>query len=210
MKFNEFSAKTDIFTSKPLGGMPSQFKLVPKLRLKFNEETIKQRNPKVAAVLALCFPNKNNETCFLLTERASYKGTHSAQISFPGGKKEQSDINLEYTSLRETEEEIGISKNDVKIVRQLSDTYIPPSNFMVTPFLGLIENTPNFKPNYEVEKTIVIKLSDLLDDKNIANVVMNTSYMKNIEVPCFKLNNHIVWGATAMILSEIKDLVKPA
>ncbi len=208
MDFNNFTDKIDTFKLKELGGQKSQFKLVPKLRLDFSEDKIKKSNPKIAAVLALFYPDENNQTRFLLTERASYKGTHSAQISFPGGKTDISDINIKNTALREANEEVGILQNSIKIIRELSPTYIPPSNFMVTPFFGVLNEKPTFKINYEVANTIEVLLEDLLNDKNISSKIMNTSYMKNIEVPCFKLNNYVVWGATAMILSEIKDLIK--
>jgi len=208
MKFNDFTAKTDIFTTKPLGGKASQFKMVPKLRLDFPDELIKQRNPKSAGVLALFFPDDNNNTHFLLTERASYKGTHSAQISFPGGKKEENDKDLQETALRESEEEIGIQRDNVKVIRRLTKTYIPPSNFLVSPFLAYSNTKPNFKTNYEVANTIIVNIDDLLNDNNLTSEIKNTSYMNAIEVPCFKLNNYTVWGATAMILSEIKDLMK--
>jgi len=208
MKFTDFTANTDIFTTKTLGGISSQFKLVPELRLKFSDVDIKKRNPKSAAVLALFFPDEFGETNFLLTQRANYKGTHSAQISFPGGKKDEIDIDLNTTALREAEEEVGIIKNEIITLRKLTETYIPPSNFMVTPFLAYTNQTPVFKPNYEVAELIIVKLSDLLNQNNISSIKIDTSYMKNMEVPCFKLNNYIVWGATAMILSEIKDLLK--
>lgn len=208
MDFNHFTDKVDTFKLKELGGQKAQFKLVPKIRLEFSNEKIKSSNPTKAAVLALFYPDEQNQTRFLLTQRASYKGTHSAQISFPGGKTNQSDLNLKNTALRETNEEIGIAENAVKIIRELTTTYIPPSNFIVSPFLGILEQTPIFKTNYEVASTIEVLLDDLLNDQNISSKIMSTSYMKDIEVPCFKLNDYVVWGATAMILSEIKDLIK--
>ena len=208
MNFTNFTAKTDIFAAKKLTGKFSQFKFAPKLRLNISDEDIEKRTPRLAAVLALFFPDQNNETRFLLTERASYNGTHSAQISFPGGKKDLIDLNLQQTAIRETEEEVGVLKTEIQIIKQLSDTYIPPSNFMVTPFLAYTNQTPIFKPNYEVANIIAIKLEDLLNDNNTTAMKMDTSYMKNIEVPCFKFKETIVWGATAMILSEIKDLIK--
>jgi len=208
MHFDDFTDKIDSFKTKKLGGRESQFKLVPKIRLQISDEIIKQKTPKLAAVLALIYPDKHQQTKILLTERASYKGTHSAQISFPGGKKDTSDLNLQQTALREAFEEVGITKTNIAIVRQLTETYIPPSNFMVTPFLGISTNNIQFKPNYEVEKIIEVNIDDLLHDKNITSVIKNTSYMENLKVPCFKLNGYEVWGATAMILSEIKDLIK--
>lgn len=208
MNFIDFTDKSTHFITKKLGGQASQFKMVPKLRLQFSEKDIKNNNPKKAAVLALFYPDENNQTRFLLTKRASYKGTHSSQISFPGGKLDMADSNLTATALRETQEEVGVTSNTIKIIQPLSKTYIPPSNFLVSPYIGLLPQKPIFKTNYEVDTLIEVLLADLLDDSNISSEILNTSYMKNIEVPCFKLNNYTVWGATAMILSEIKDLIK--
>lgn len=204
MNFTDFSAKIDQYSTAKLGGRESQFKLVPELRVKISDEKIKTRNPRKAAVMALFYPDKQNNTRFLLTQRASYNGTHSAQISFAGGKSEENET-AEQTAKRETFEEVGV--DNIKVVRKLSETYIPPSNFLVTPFLGIVNNQPLFTPNEEVEEIIEVLVSDLLSDNNLSSVELETSYMKKIEVPCFKLNNHIVWGATAMILSEIKDLL---
>ena len=208
MQFSEFIAKIDHYKKTPLGGLKAQFMLAPELRKQYDENKIKVQNPRKAAVLALFYPNENNETCFLLTERATYKGTHSAQISFPGGKADKTDKNLQETALREAFEEVGIDKKDIKIIREITDVYIPPSNFLATPFIGVCNYQPKFKTNYEVEKLFSVLLSDLLNNANLTTRKMNTSYMKSIEVPCFLLNNSIVWGATAMMLSEIKELFK--
>ena len=208
MNFNEFKNKIAYLKVHELGGLKTQFKLAPKMRLKYDAATNRASNPRKAAVLALFYPNDQQKMCFLLTQRASYKGTHSAQISFPGGKRDSIDTNLQATALRETFEEVGVPEKTVKIIRELTDVFIPPSNFLATPFLGLIDKKPSFNLNYEVDKTIEVLLTDLLDETSISNVTVNTSYMNNIEVPCFKFNNYIVWGATAMMLSEIKELFK--
>ncbi|MCF2873874.1 MULTISPECIES: NUDIX hydrolase [unclassified Tenacibaculum] len=208
MVFSDFINQIEELQNKPLGGLTSQFKLAPKLRTQFSQELIDSKNPRKAAVLALFYPDDNNQTRFLLTERASYNGTHSAQVSFPGGKIEKNDKNLQETALRETFEEVGIASKTIRVIRQLSDSYIPPSNFLVTPFLGLLSEKPKFTPNNEVANLIEVLTSDLLNDDNLTSKEMETSYMKNIDVPCFKLNDYIVWGATAMMLSEIKDLLK--
>ena len=208
MDFNSFLTHISGLTNVPLGGMNSQFKMAPAIRKNFDLKSFIKPNAKSAATLALFYPNKKNETCFLLTQRAIYDGTHSAQISFPGGKTEKNDLNLEFTALRETFEETAVVMNDISIYRELTKTYIPPSNFWVTPFMGIIEYRPNFTANNEVSAFIEVRLKDILDDSSIIIKNMSTSYMKNVDVPCFKLNDYIVWGATAMILSEIKDLLK--
>lgn len=205
MNFNEFKNKLNI---SKLGGVAAQSKLSPKVRLQLSETEIKKNNPKKAAVLALFYPNKNNETCFLLTKRATYKGTHSAQISLPGGKVEKQDKNLKETALRETFEEVGVRISVITITKQLTDVYIPPSNFLVTPFVGVTSCKPVFTLNDEVALEIEVLLSDLLDDAKQTHTIMNTSYMNAVEVPCFIFKEHVVWGATAMMLSEIKELLK--
>jgi 8-oxo-dGTP pyrophosphatase MutT (NUDIX family) len=173
-----------------------------------NLESIQKENPKKAAVLALFYPDRSNLTNFLLILRASYDGTHASQVGFPGGKFESEDGNLEFTALRETSEEVGIPIEEIKLVRKITDTYIPPSNFMVSPYVGISYKRPVFRTNHEVEELIEVPLQDLLNEESVSIRNLTTSYMQNIDVPCFHLNNRIVWGATAMMLSEIKDLIK--
>ncbi len=208
MKFNTFLNCLNSLKQQQLGGRSSQFKLAPALRIKFSEEKIETLNPRSAAVLALFYPDKEQNTRFLLTKRASYNGAHSAQISFPGGKLEKKDINLQETAIRETFEEVGVNPTLIITIKELTNTYIPPSNFWVTPFLAYSTHTPKFVINEEVNTLIEVPLENLLNDNYVSSIVLDTSYMKQIEVPCFKFQEHIVWGATAMILSEIKDLIK--
>jgi len=206
--FNRFKNKIEELKTTELGGLNAQFKLAPKLRLKYDADKIRANNPRKAAVLALFYPNAQGKACFLLTQRARYKGTHSAQVSFPGGKIDKTDENLQKTALRETFEEVGIIESSISVIRELTNVYIPPSNFLATPFIGFVDKKPEFDLNYEVEKIIEVLVSDLLKDANITSVSMTTSYMDSEEVPCFKLKDYIVWGATAMMLSEIKELLK--
>jgi 8-oxo-dGTP pyrophosphatase MutT (NUDIX family) len=208
MDFKKFTNQITELKKIELGGLEAQFKLAPKLRLKYDKQKIQANNPKKAAVLALFYPNKNNETSILLTQRASYKGTHSAQISFPGGKVEKTDKNLQETALREAFEEVGIHKDDVTVIREMTDVYIPPSNFLATPFIAYANAEPKYLINHEVDSTIEITVNDLLSESSITSITMNTSYMDNIDVPAFSINNKIIWGATGMMLSEIKDLLK--
>ena len=178
-----------------------QVKMIPHERLHFDKSSIK--NAKEAGVLILCYP-KNNETHFSLTLRATYKGTHSGQISFPGGKKEAKDDSLLQTALRETEEEIGICANKVINRIAFSKIYIPPSNFWVSPFLGIANEEPIFQPNYEVEKIIEVSIKDLLDETKITE----RAFYNKEHFPCFNFKGHIVWGATAIILSELKGIIE--
>ena len=208
MKFDDFKNIVSKLSVTTLGGLEAQFKLAPEFRKKYTQELIDAQNPKKAAVLALFYPNPQRETSFLLTLRAAYEGIHASQISFPGGKFENSDKSLENTALRETQEEVGIQPYDVHIFKQMTDVFIPPSNFIVTPFLGMLDYTPTLIKNMEVEENIFVLLEDLLSDGAFSSAILSTSYAKNMEVPCFMLNNHVVWGATAMMLNEIKELLK--
>lgn len=170
-----------------------------------------ERNPKEAAVLALFYPNEFERTQLLLILRKTYSGVHSNQIGFPGGKREASDADLRETALRETHEEVGVSPEKVTIIRSLSQVYIPPSNFEVQPYIGLSHSQPSFvRQESEVERIVEVALGDFLDDSNLFHQNLSTSYAKNVEVPAFRLEGHTVWGATAMMLSEIKELLKQA
>lgn len=208
MNFTQFQQHIPTIKNASLGGHKAQFIMAPTERVQFTYKKIKDSKPKKAAVLALFYPDAQNETRVLLTLRARYNGTHSSQISFPGGKKEKADENLMATAKRESQEEVGITTSKIIVFKELTEAYIPPSNFLVTPFMGVVYKMPSFSPNEEVDTIIEVLLSDLLNDDNITVKNMSTSYMENIDVPCFKLNDYIVWGATAMILSEIKTLLK--
>jgi 8-oxo-dGTP pyrophosphatase MutT (NUDIX family) len=208
MNFELFLKNIEVFKNTQLPGIEAQFKLAPKMRLEYNAKKIEANNPKIAAVLALFYPNQNNEVSLLLTKRANYIGTHSGQISFPGGKFEKSDLNLKETALRETFEEVGIFQEKIDIVREITEVYIPPSNFSVTPFIGILNDIPVFKLNSEVAKIIEIPLPDLIDDTMLGSISITNSYMKETSVPCFNFDGSVIWGATAMILSEIKELLK--
>lgn len=190
-------------------GRKAHAKMMPLSRKKELEALdFEKLSPKLAAVLCLIYP-KNGNLYFPLILRNTYPGVHSNQVSFPGGRIEDSDKDFEHTALRECEEEIGVPQNKVNILRQMSDIYIPPSNFQVKSFIGYCDETPQFQLQpEEVEQLIEVKLSDLLDDKVLITENLSTSYAKKIDVNAFKLNNFTVWGATAMILSEIKYLLK--
>lgn len=184
--------------------------MAPELRIEALEKGLTPgKNPKKAGVMALFYPGPSLQTQLLLILRKTYPGVHSNQISFPGGKQEATDANLLETALRETEEEVGVVQTEITVVRALSDLYIPPSNFEVRPFIGLYERKKPFLPQAsEVEALVEVPLSALMDDRVLIMRRLSTSYAREIEVPAFELEGHVVWGATAMMLSEIKELLK--
>lgn len=159
--------------------------------------------------MAVFYPNDQHLTHLVLILRKTYRGVHSNQVGFPGGRVEVYDKNLKHTALRETEEEVGISKDDVRVIKKLTKLYIPPSDFWVHPYVGIIDKTPILKPQEsEVEKILEVNLDDFLDEENLIIQKLSTSYASEIEVPAYLLNGHVVWGATAMMLSELKELLK--
>lgn len=193
-----------------LPGRESQLKMVPEVsreaRIDFENRAATARK---AAVLSLFYPGYSGQVFFLLMLRKSYPGIHSNQVGFPGGKVESPDLSLMHTALRETEEETGIPIDFPEIIRPITEVFIPPSNFLVQPFMAHIPERPVFIPDpSEVEQLLEVPLKDLLDDRNEQWVTLDTSYATNIKVPCFWLHSHSVWGATAMMLSELKDLFK--
>lgn len=184
--------------------------MAPEIRIReLNQWRSLTKKPKKAAVMALFYPDSNAEARLLLILRKTYKGVHSNQVGLPGGKTEREDNDLRMTALRETEEEVGVPRNDIEVVCALSQIYIPPSNFEVQPFLGLYkEPRPFIKQLSEVEELVEVLVTDFMDNTNVISKKLTTSYAENIDVPAFKLNGYTVWGATAMMLSEIKELLK--
>ncbi|WP_375237896.1 NUDIX hydrolase [Aurantibacter sp.] len=210
MNFDEFVTLVSKVKNITLPAEKSHLKMVPPYR----EDLIKQQagniaNARKAAVMALFYPNSSNQTYLVLILRKTYKGVHSAQIGFPGGKVELEDKDLEYTALRETFEEVGVPIDYITPLKALTKVYIPPSNFYVSPFLGISKSTPLFvKQDDEVEEILEVKLQDFLDDKNLKTKEVQLKDKSQFNVPAMELNNHLVWGATAMMLSEVKDLLK--
>ena len=210
MNFETFIKSASKIKNLNLPGEDSLFKMSPPFRDELVEANrAKMKNAKQAGVMALFYPNEEGETYLILILRKTYKGVHSAQVGFPGGKYEDDDPDLEYTALRETYEEVGVPMADVQVLKAMTKLYIPPSNFTVSPYLAITKQTPNFiKQDEEVEDLIEVSISHFLNDDNTGDVNVMTSLDVELEVPAFTLNGHVVWGATAMMLSELKDLLK--
>ncbi|MGB7784959.1 MAG: CoA pyrophosphatase [Salinimicrobium sp.] len=212
MDFQTFLNRSPKLRKISLPGEEAHHKLAPMLRIQELEDLdIEQRKPKQAAVLAVFYPGLQEETKFVLILRKTYKGVHSNQVGFPGGRVEKHDRDLQHTALRETEEEVGIPQQEVEVLRELTKLYIPPSNFWVQPFMGIMQRTPTLIPQEEeVESVLEIDVDHFLSDSCLTHQRLSTSYATNIEVPAFLLNGHVVWGATAMMLSEMKEILRQA
>lgn len=209
MLFTDFIKYIPKIVNQQLPAFTAHAKMAPFERLAtLDPDYYKDNNPRRSAVMMLFYP-KNDQAHLILIKRNAYPGIHSSQISFPGGKAEPEDGSLAETAVRETFEEVGVAPADIDVVMPFTEIYIPPSNFLVAPFLGLSMNEPIFKPNPdEVVELIELSLDVFLDDSIVVQTEMQTSYSQMINVPAFKVDEHIVWGATAMILSELKETIK--
>ncbi len=172
------------------------------------EAEFKATTPREAGVMALFYPDRNNRANTVLLLRKDYEGVHANQVGFPGGKKEEEDESIEATAIRETVEETGISAESIQVIRSLTSLYIPPSNFIVYPFMGILTSPPRFLPQAEeVAKLLKVPVSEMIDDSVVHKKDFVTAYGNNKNTPYFRLQGQDVWGATAAMLSEVKDLV---
>lgn len=189
----------------PLPGKEAQYLMAPKARLPIDEYLKNFPEHKISCVLLLLFPSEEN-TNFVLIERTSGGGVHGGQIGLPGGKHESSDVTFADTALREAEEEISVNKNEITLLGQLTDLFIPASKFRVFPYVGFIKYEPKFVPNeIEIKSIIQTSMKSFLSDEIKFEKDFQTSYGK-LAAPYFKYENHEIWGATAMIISEFISL----
>jgi len=161
---------------------------------------------KKAAVLALLYPDNSDKLHLIFIKRSSNNphDKHGGQISFPGGQQEAQDKDFEATALRETFEEVGVKSSKIEILGQLTPIYVYVSDFFVQPFLGITHQKPEFiLQASEVDHIIVESIDYLKSDASNATTDYNIrdGIMKNM--PYYKVDNHILWGATAMITAEI-------
>ena len=191
-----------------LPGWNSHQKLSPPYREKYDLEFIKRTNPKSASVMILLYQNQSGEIEFPVIMRVSYEGAHSHQFSLPGGQFEEQDISFDETAIRETVEELGVEYENIEIIRQLSEIYIPPSNFLVYPYIGIYTGEPNFTPEErEVQYIVPLDLEAFL---NAEHEVFEREFSGQVvEIPGYNIGDEeYLWGATAMILEEFKDYLK--
>lgn len=195
----------------PLPGEDAQYRMAPTYRPRLTREQITALNPRISGVMVLLY-EKHGELHLVFTKRKSYEGVHSGQMSFPGGKKDEGDTDLIQTALRETDEEIGIPPTQIQLLGNLSELYIPPSNFLVYPSVGFTPIIHSFRPQEsEVEEVVEIPLSFFMDKNNVSQQTEIKLFNGSIvRVPAYVFNGHIIWGATAIMLSEFTYIVERA
>lgn len=167
-----------------------------RLGIKPNERTRK------SAVL-ICFYPYQDAIYVPLILRPQYDGVHAGQTAFPGGRMERIDENLTRTALREAQEEVGIRVSDVEVLGLLTELFIPPSNFYVQPVVGVLPYRPDFYPDpREVEAVVEVNLDSLMDETIVGNNPVEVRGMV-VDAPYYQIQNYRVWGATAMMISEL-------
>ncbi len=192
-----------------LPGKEAQFRMAPSIRIaNAPQDEELSKNAKIAAVLIL-FYFKNQQLHLAFIKRTTYDGVHSGQIAFPGGRYEKTDPDLIFTALREAEEEIGIDASKVHVLGELTKLYVPPSNFVILPVVGYTNEILHFKiQEDEVESVLEVPFADFLKQENKTTEIISHPSITNFEVPCYKIQNEIIWGATAMVMSELLTIIK--
>jgi 8-oxo-dGTP pyrophosphatase MutT (NUDIX family) len=199
--YSDFFRSLKLELEKDLPGLSAQLKMAPEIRPSSGYG--KGLNAGVLILLYL----KNKDIYLSLIKRTEYDGAHSGQISLPGGKYEEIDQTLIQTAIRESQEEIGIDPGEIEILGTITPLHIPVSNFFVQPVVGMYKSTPVFVPDLnEVEKVLEIKLTDFLNPINKSSTEFKFGTI-NFDAPIYKPNNLVIWGATAMILSEFLEIV---
>ena len=191
----------------PLPGKPAQDILKPYLRIYKSMDAPQLPNAKEGAVMSLIYPI-NNIPHILFIERPVYAGVHSGQIAFPGGKIEKSDRSSLDAALRETYEEVGVNGAQIEVIGPLSQVYVLASNFMVYPFVGILPEKPILIPDgIEVANTLEVPLHHFVESI-VKETTMKSALGIDLIAPYYDLEGKKLWGATAMMVSELCAVVK--
>lgn len=192
----------------PLPGKTAQYIMAPQSRLINEIDSIRSENPKSGSVL-IALIRKGDDLVFPIIKRAKYDGVHSGQISLPGGKMEDSDKDLYETAIRETSEEIGINVDRIEILGELTEIYIHASRFMILPVVAYLASCQEYKlDEKEVVDIMEVNIKELTDPGRIKNTKISLGFGLSVSAPYYDFHGKVVWGATAMILSEFSSVLR--
>lgn len=181
--------------------------MAPTHRATIDVESARRRPHREGAVLILLYP-ADGQVSTVFTVRRSDLPDHAGQVSYPGGRRESGET-LEAAALREAEEEIGVDRSDIEVLGGLTPLFIPPSRFIVYPFVAASPGRPPFSiEEREVERILEIQLGRLLDPA-IRRLETWEIRGESSRVPSFDVDGSRIWGATAMITSELLGIVEP-
>ncbi len=202
--FYEFKESLKLKLGNSLPGELIQNRMAASTRL--NTNLLPNDKTRQSAVLILLYPDKGSIYVPLIL-RQVYNGVHSGQMAFPGGRYEPEDKTLIRTALREAQEEIGLRLNDVEILGPLTSIYIPPSNLVVQPIVAAMPYAPEFNPDRrEVADIFEISLEEITDPAVIGESEIEVRGVK-VRAPHYFIQEQMVWGATAMMISELNELL---
>ncbi len=192
---------------RPLPGHGAFLELAGYQRPDLNEVRLRSPAPKESAVLVLLYPRSGSMHTLLML-RPTYEGVHSGQVGFPGGHRELYDVDLRATALREFSEEVGAATGNVRVIRELTPVYIPPSHAVVTPVLAFAPRLGPTSPDpREVAGLIPTAMDHLLRDDILKRTRMFVKAVgRELVVPYWDIDGHVVWGATALMIAELRAL----
>lgn len=206
MKFESFLKIIPKIEKIEVNTLAAHQAFAPEGRMNYsvNYKTSHTRN---AAVMAIISPI-NGEATLTMILRTSYNGAHSGQVAFAGGKAEPDDTSLLDTAYREVEEEIGVLPNELSFIRPLTSLYIPVSDFRVYPFVAFADKELHYTPQAsEVAQVITFPVQHILNENATDFNAKVQVKQQKIVVPAFRVESHIIWGATSMILNELKQII---
>jgi len=195
--------------TQSLPGLQSHLKMAPPSR-KAELEAAREAIPyaKKSAVMILLF-HEAEKLKIVFIRRSLYVGIHSGQMAFPGGRFEESDVTVEETAFREIEEEIGITRDKIEMLGRISDIYVPPSNFLISVFVGYLSEKPTYNPDErEVAEIVEVDFEEFLNAQNITvKDFFVPSANQTVTAPCFQTTQCDIWGASAMVVCELVDIL---
>lgn len=208
MSTDELLEKLKTAFSGDLPGEAAHQRMAP-LNRPISSQALKNVNDyKLSAVAIVFYPSVETIECVLI-QRPFYEGAHSGQISFPGGKCDEQDPSTIDTAIRECYEEVGLQLNEEHYLGKLTDVFIPVSNFLVKPHVFFYPDQPFFLPDErEVAEILTFSLEKIPDEDCISTMeVRFPNGMIQRNIPCFLFGTKKVWGATALILNEIREIL---
>ena len=206
MQFHSFLEFVPKVQELSLPGLGEQLTMAPAMRKQLLEKPIV--NPKKAAVVCLFYEGKDGETYFYLIRRSTYPGVHSNQVSFPGGQIDSTDQTPWDAAKRELWEELGIPPEQITQIKEMTPLFIPPSNFWVDCFLAIQQDQSELTlDTNEVKEVISVPLTEFIKTRKSFT---DRERGKGDKTPIYNLSDNIVWGATAMMLAEIKSIISQA